>query len=80
MQPMWAGIVGSLQDDGEFEIAISVHDSVYATDFAWSCVPYVQGDLDANAKAIEEHVLDTLRNFSKEHMCKFLGAGAWTWS
>ena len=73
---MWAGIAGAVINNGTtFEVAISIHDSVYCTDFASSVVPYDATDPEKQATAIEQHVLETLRKFSTEHMCKFLGAG-----
>jgi len=32
-------------------------------------------DPEKTAVDIEKHVIQTLRNFSSEHLCKFLGAG-----
>ncbi|GBE82614.1 Trehalose phosphorylase [Sparassis crispa] len=76
LQPMWAGIAGAvINSSTAFEVAISVHDSVYNTDFASTVVPYDANDPDAQSTAIEQHVMETLRKFSTEHMCKFLGAG-----
>jgi hypothetical protein len=73
---MWAGIAGSIINSGSaYEIAISVHDSVYATDFASTVIPYDPGDPEKIAVSIERHVSETLRKFSTEHLCKFLGAG-----
>jgi alpha,alpha-trehalose phosphorylase (configuration-retaining) len=73
---MWAGIAGGVVNGGtSYEVAISVHDSVYNTDFASSLVPYDATEPDAQAEAIEKHVTSTLRKFSSEHLCKFLGAG-----
>jgi len=57
------------------EIALSVHDSVYSTDFASACIPYNAKDPEKTATDIEKHVLQTLKKFSSEHLCKFLGAG-----
>jgi hypothetical protein len=54
---------------------MSIHDSVYTTDFASFIVPFTANDPDAQSAEIEEHVLQTLRQFSSDHMCKFLGAG-----
>lgn len=66
---MWAGISGQPVNGGsQFEIAISIHDSVYATDFASFTTA-------KDPKGIEVQILDTLRKFSTEHLCKFLGAG-----
>jgi alpha,alpha-trehalose phosphorylase (configuration-retaining) len=73
---MWAGIAGApINNNTQFEIAISIHDSVYNTDFASSIIPYKPGNLEQTGKAIQNHVLQTLRDFSSEHLCKFLGAG-----
>ncbi|KAF8921442.1 glycosyltransferase family 4 protein [Mucidula mucida] len=76
LTPMWAGIAGAvINNNSEYTIAISVHDSVYSTDFASSTIPYTADDLEKTSKDIEKLVLKTLRNFSDEHLCKFLGAG-----
>ena len=76
MQPMWAGIAGAIVNGGTaIEIALSIHDSVYSTDFAADSIPYYRNDLEQSAIAIEKHVLQTLKKFSQEHLCKFLGAG-----
>jgi hypothetical protein len=73
---MWAGIAGGLANNGSsFEIAISIHDSVYSTDFTSMIIPLVPGDREKNAVSIEKHILQILRKFSNEHLCKFLGAG-----
>ena len=73
---MWAGIAGSvINNNTSYELAISIHDSVYNTDFGSSVIPYSANDPEAQAAAIEKHILDLLRKFSTEHMCKFLGAG-----
>ncbi|PCH38476.1 glycosyltransferase family 4 protein [Wolfiporia cocos MD-104 SS10] len=76
LTPMWAGIAGAIiNNNTQFEVAISIHDSVYNTDFASSVVPYDASNPEAQAGSIEKHVLDALRKFSTEHLCKFLGAG-----
>lgn len=73
---MWAGIAGSpINNNTQFEIALSIHDSVYNTDFASTIIPYTAGNPEKTAKEIEVHILDSLRKFSAEHLCKFLGAG-----
>jgi hypothetical protein len=73
---MWAGIAGNpINNNTQYEIAISVHDSVYSTDFASATIPYTPGQAEKNAREIQLHVLETLRKFSQEHLCKFLGAG-----
>jgi hypothetical protein len=73
---MWAGIAGVIVNDNtEFEVAVSVHDSVYSTDFASVVLPYDANDPERNAQTIEQYILQVLRRFSVEHLCKFLGAG-----
>lgn len=73
---MWAGIAGAVVNNNTgFEIAISIHDSVYNTDFASAVVPYDPTEPDEQAENIEKHVLEALRKFANEHLCKFLGAG-----
>ncbi|KAF8652686.1 hypothetical protein AX16_004191 [Volvariella volvacea WC 439] len=76
LTPMWAGIAGQPNPNNtHFEVAISIHDSVYSTDFSSGIVPLTPGKPDQNAKAVEQHILEALRGFSTEHLCKFLGAG-----
>jgi hypothetical protein len=58
--------------------AISVHDGVYTTDFSSSTIEFSEKDPEAQSAQIEEHVLETIRKFSSDHMCKFLGAGVTT--
>lgn len=73
---MWAGIAGSLlANKAGFEIAISIHDSVYNTDFSSTILPYDAAQSDKQTEIIESHIISTLRKFSSEHLCKFLGAG-----
>jgi hypothetical protein len=64
-----------VNNNTQYEIAVSVHDSVYNTDFASMIIPYSPNNPDKNAKEIESAVLQTLRKFSIEHLCKFLGVG-----
>lgn len=76
LTPMWAGIAGvAIEGNKKFEIAISIHDSVYSTDFSSSQIDYDPSTPEKNAKNIELFVLEMLRKFSIEHLCKFLGAG-----
>ena len=70
---MWAGIAGNVVEGG-YEVAISVHDSVYNTDFQSSTIPSAKGQ-SIDPDAIEEHVLRSLGALSSEHVCKFVGAG-----
>ncbi|KAJ6455720.1 trehalose phosphorylase [Mycena sanguinolenta] len=71
LTPMWVGIAGQCMDGNKCEIALAVHDSVYATDFTSATITLGK----EKAKEIEAFVILTLRKFSSEHLCKFLGAG-----
>ncbi|KAH9930914.1 trehalose phosphorylase [Fomitopsis serialis] len=58
LQPMWAGIAGVvINNNTQYEVAMSIHDSVYCTDFASSVVPYDATDPEKQATAIEQHFL-----------------------
>ena len=73
---MWAGIAGASVNNGTgFEIAISIHDSVYNTDFSSETVTAYPNDSEKTSNTVEAHIIDALREFSSEHLCKFLGAG-----
>lgn len=73
---MWGAIACAvINSNTQYEIAVSVHDSVYNTDFASMVIPYNPNNAEKNAKEIETAVLQTLRKFSIEHLCKFLGVG-----
>ncbi|KAF9533447.1 trehalose phosphorylase [Crepidotus variabilis] len=76
LTPMWGAVAGTLTNNNtEYEVAVSVHDSVYNTDFGSIRIKYHPNSPDKNAKEIEQAVLQTLRKFSLEHLCKFLGVG-----
>ncbi|KAJ3478312.1 hypothetical protein NLJ89_g12382 [Agrocybe chaxingu] len=76
LTPMWGAVAGMvINNNTQYEIAVSIHDSVYSTDFASAIIPYSPNNPDKNAKEIENYVLQTLRKFSTEHLCKFLGGG-----
>ena len=73
---MWAGIAGiPVPNEGGFEVAISIHDSVYNTDFNSTLLPYTPNDSEKQSDTIETHVISSIRKFQEEHFCKFLGAG-----
>jgi hypothetical protein len=73
---MWAGIAGApVNGNSEYDVSISIHDSVYNTDFTSSLLKYNANDSVKQANDVEDHVITTLRAFAKEHSCKFLGAG-----
>jgi len=73
---MWGAVGGAVVNNNtQYEIAVSVHDSVYNTDFASLVIAYNPNSPEKNAKEIEQAVLQTFRKFSIEHLCKFLGVG-----
>lgn len=73
---MWAAVAGAVvNNNSQYEIAVSIHDSVYSTDFASNVLSYNPNKPDKNAKEIEQSILQTLQKFSTEHLCKFLGIG-----
>ncbi|KAF7322862.1 Trehalose phosphorylase [Mycena chlorophos] len=74
LTPMWIGLAGSAVDDSKFQLALSIHDGVYTTDFTSAVISVGKN----KAADIETYVLDTIRKFSSEHLCKFLGAGVTT--
>ncbi|PPQ70283.1 hypothetical protein CVT24_000846 [Panaeolus cyanescens] len=76
LTPMWGAVAGAVVNNKTgFEIAVSIHDSVYNTDFASATIPYHPNNADKNAKEIEQYILQALRKFSIDHLCKFLGLG-----
>ncbi|KAI0048555.1 glycosyltransferase family 4 protein [Auriscalpium vulgare] len=76
LTPMWAGLAGAVVNGNSgYEIAISIHDSVYNTDFNSIVIPYTPNADEKQQADIENHVLQALRKFGSEHVCKFLGAG-----
>ena len=70
---MWGGVASAVTPNG-IDIGVSVSDATYSVDYASHVVPKASTP-QAQAKAIEEHVISVLKNFSHEHMCKFLGVG-----
>ncbi|KZV71772.1 glycosyltransferase family 4 protein [Peniophora sp. CONT] len=76
LTPMWAGIAGApVNGNKDYEVALSIHDSVYNTDFNSTLLPYNPNDSNKQSDTIEAHVLSSIRKFQEEHFCKFLGAG-----
>ncbi|KAF7295051.1 Trehalose phosphorylase [Mycena indigotica] len=74
LTPMWLGLAGSAIDQSKFQLALAIHDGVYSTDFTSAIVEVGKN----KANDIETFVLQTIRKFSSEHLCKFLGAGVTT--
>lgn len=70
---MWAGLACHVLDNNKgIEVAISIHDGTYSTDYAAAIIPHPASE-DPNA--VEKHIITTLKKFSETHLCKFLGAG-----
>ncbi|KAF7304663.1 Trehalose phosphorylase [Mycena kentingensis (nom. inval.)] len=74
LTPMWIGIAGSVDEGNKLSICLEIHDSVYASDYASAEVALSKN----RAVDIENFVIKTIREFSTEHLCKFLGAGITT--
>jgi alpha,alpha-trehalose phosphorylase (configuration-retaining) len=72
---MWAGIAAQTKGTDNLEVAISIHDGTYSTDYAATALYLEESQTERNATIIENHIIQTLRVFSKEHVCKFIGAG-----
>lgn len=74
---MWAGLAANpLPDNAGIEIAISVHDGTYNTDFAQATITFsAPFDPKAAEAAIEKHIIHTLKTFGSSHLSKFIGAG-----
>ena len=76
MQPMWAGIAGApVNGNKDYEVALSIHDSVYNTDFNSTLLGYDANNSEHQSNVIEDYVVSAVKKFSSEHQCKFLGAG-----
>ncbi|EJD52898.1 trehalose phosphorylase [Auricularia subglabra TFB-10046 SS5] len=76
LSPMWAGLAANvLPNKAGIEVAISIHDGTYSTDFAQTTIRFQNAGPAETQAAIEKHIVTTLRNFSTQHLCKFLGAG-----
>ena len=62
---MWGAVGGAVVNNNtQYEIAVSVHDSVYNTDFASLVIAYNPNSPEKNAKEIEQAVPQTFRKFS----------------
>ena len=72
---MWAGIAAQVKGTSSLEVAISIHDGTYSTDYAATALDFEENQMESNATTIENHIIQTLRIFSNEHVCKFMGAG-----
>lgn len=72
---MWAGIAAQSKEAGTIEVALSIHDGTYSTDYAAAVLDLEEGNTEGNANAISEHIIQNLKSFSQEHVCKFIGAG-----
>ncbi|KIJ34612.1 glycosyltransferase family 4 protein [Sphaerobolus stellatus SS14] len=72
---MWAGIAAQARENNTIEVAISIHDGTYSTDYAASTLDLEEGKLELNASVISDHIIESLKAFSHEHVCKFIGAG-----
>lgn len=72
---MWAGIAAQVKSTTSVEVAISIHDGTYSTDYAETTLDFEGGHMESNTSKIEDHIIQSLRTFTNEHVCKFIGAG-----
>ncbi|KAG8835729.1 hypothetical protein FRC17_001520 [Serendipita sp. 399] len=74
LTPMYLGIAGNLASDKSYiEIGLSIHDATYSIDFSIKHLRFPNNEPDATL--IQKFVVDTIVEFSKEHLVKFVGAG-----
>ncbi|KAK5090433.1 hypothetical protein LTR05_000605 [Lithohypha guttulata] len=75
-QELWAGLAIFKKNNKEVSVGIAIHDGTYSVDFAVHQVSVVEGDnVDEHSGTIENHVIESLATYRKEHVCKLLGAG-----
>jgi len=70
---MWGGVACNVVPNG-IEIGLSISDATYSVDFASRLVPKAPNAKE-QAKLVEDGVVEMITQFSREHMCKFLGVG-----
>ncbi|KAG8764940.1 hypothetical protein FRC16_008215, partial [Serendipita sp. 398] len=74
LTPMYIGIAGNLAADKSYiEIGLSIHDATYSIDFSIKHLRFPNNE--PNADEIARFVIETIKDFSKEHLVKFVGAG-----
>lgn len=60
---MYIGIAGNLAEDGSYyEIGLSIHDSIYSTDFAVRRVHFANNQV--NAKEITDFIIQQIVSYS----------------
>ncbi|CAG7854241.1 Trehalose phosphorylase {ECO:0000312/EMBL:ABR88135.1}; AltName: Full=Trehalose synthase {ECO:0000250/UniProtKB:O75003}; Short=TSase {ECO:0000250/UniProtKB:O75003}; Flags: Precursor [Serendipita indica DSM 11827] len=74
LTPMYIGIAGNLATDkSTLEIGLSIHDATYSIDFSIKHLHFPNNEPEP--KAIADFIINTIIEFSKEHLMKFVGAG-----
>lgn len=74
LTPMYIGIAGILSPDKTvMEIGLSIHDATYSVDFSVKHLHFANNE--PNADEIATFVIQTIKDFSKQHLMKFVGAG-----
>ncbi|CAG8670016.1 16449_t:CDS:2, partial [Acaulospora colombiana] len=72
--PMYLGIAGNLAPDKSMlEVGLSIHDATYSIDFSIKHIRFP--NCEPNPTAIADFIVQTIKDFSKEHLMKFVGAG-----
>jgi hypothetical protein len=74
LQPLFIGLATAFQDDGHtLAIAVAIHDSVYLHDFS---VQHINlEDHKGQADPIADFIIDALRQYEHNHLCKWVGGG-----
>lgn len=76
LSELFAGLAIFKKSDTEAQIGIAIHDGTYSVDFAVHQICLQEGSqIDEHSGTIEDHVLESLAKYRREHVCKLLGAG-----
>ncbi|KAF2093965.1 UDP-Glycosyltransferase/glycogen phosphorylase [Rhizodiscina lignyota] len=87
-QILFLGIAAFVRENNQIDIGFTSHDGTYSVDFALHTISpkttfapdgshahTSDDDHDEIAESIADYVLDKLKEYEKEHMYKFVGAG-----
>lgn len=70
---LYLGIAARELDNREIEIAFCIHDGTYSTDFATHIIHHNSNR--NRAQEVANYVITHIREYEKEHMHKYAGAG-----
>lgn len=74
LTPMYIGIAGNPSpDNASIEIGLSIHDSVYSTDFSVKRIHFA--DSKIHPEEVADFIVKAITEYSTEHLMKFVGAG-----